>query len=267
MGPVILDTNIWIRASALEPAERDDRNHSRHDELSNPTHGGGHVRPSECRFLIAAYLKKPGGLFVPSQQRAEFHSSVEKLRSERQMNQRNLDLIEAVASFVNAAAEGNRVPVTTKDLEEQRAVISAALSIATSTANSRGGLDRARAQRFLEKNSLHLARTLPQPNIEMLQNARRPYIVTDWLLARAARKVQGVVVSADRDMVFINQAYLQVTGYAPCRLVEHTPASLSPEAFRRELQAPNLSQNPVHFPRLRLSHVQEPTPSAQAPAR
>lgn len=209
--------------------------------------GANQLRPSECRGVIAGHLSKPAGVFVPKQQGDEINAVISHMKRSGQVSADNTYLFGIVSGYVEGASQGNKVFVGPRDLQEQFDVLSEALSIAKSASRSEGGHDKAVASRFVRKTEHQLARVLPKPNIEALGNCQKPFIFTDWLLARSARRVGGIVVSADRDMIFLNEGYERVTGYRPCRNLEHSPLSLSMDEFVASVEDPRFLGNAHHL--------------------
>ena len=236
---VILDSNIWIRATAMEPDEIHPTtgSPSQHDFTSSPDVARPTLRPRECRALISQQLKRDNGILVPGQQVDEILGVIDTLKSRHQVNANNERMLACVSQYVVNAGAGNRVPILNKDIDEQHAVLSAALSIAHSTAEGSSGVGRHDALRFISKNERFLARTLPDPNKEGMLKGRNPFIWQDWLLCRAARKHGTIVVTADRDMPILGEAYRAVTGYMPCRYLEYVPDHRDIAEFKENLRS------------------------------
>lgn len=263
---IILDSCLFIRSTAFEPDEVDPITSSAsHLDITSSHKGGRHtVSPRECRALISQQLATVGGIFVPAQQADEVLAVIQSLRDKRQINVNNARLLACVSQFMVNASVGNRIPILPKDLDEQHAVLEAALSIAHSTAEGDTGLGRQDALRFIRKNEHALARTLPEPNKESLSKGRKPYVLTDWLLCRAARRHQTLVVSADRDFNFLGAAYQKVTGYAPARYIEYVPASCDVVEYKENIQAKAAQASAFHVPSAKTSkpdvHSESPAP-------
>ena len=243
MGAVILDTNIYIRAAALEAADAEASflNSSRHDRDSSPEATRGAISARQCRALICRQMLPGNGILVPAQQAEELAQVARKMRAGGALAPHNDALLNCTEKFVCTAAAGHRVPVMAHLLEEQYEVLKESLSLAASIANTGPPNQRYRARRFIEKNEKFLVQALPGPNIERLQIGQSPFIFGDWLLCHAARRAKTMVVTIDRDFEFIAEGYKKVTGYNPARFLEYYPEEKDVRVFRQSFNTPGLS--------------------------
>jgi predicted nucleic acid-binding protein len=243
MPAVILDTNIYIRAAALEPADEEAAflNTSRHDRESSPEATRGALSARQCRALLCRQALPDSGILVPAQQAEEFHAVAAKMRATGALAAHNESLLACAERFVRSAAVGHRVPVPSHLLTEQYEVLKEALSIAAALAERGAQSQRYRARRFVEKNERFLVPALPEPNIQRLQAGEEPFLWSDWLLCQAARRAHTVLITIDRDFEFIAEAFRRVTGYTPARYIEAYPAEQDVGTFRRTFGSPGLS--------------------------
>ena len=245
---IILDSNIWLRATAFEPDEIHPihGSPSQHDFTSTPDAARPNLRPRECRALIFHQLTAANGIYVPGQQVEEILTVTQHLKERHSVNKDNMRLLSCMNQFIVNAGAGNRVPILNKDIDEQHEVLSRAVTIAYSTAEGCSGLGRHDALRFINKNEKFLPRTLPDPIKEGMSKGRSPFIWQDWLLCRAAKRAGTIVVTADRDMTILGQAYKDVTGYMPSKYIEYVPDQRDVAEFVECLNSPNAALSAFH---------------------
>lgn len=231
---VILDTNIYLRATALHMGEAQGAGDSRHDRDSSPamvSHSG--MTPRQCRALIMAQLRKPNGVYMPKRQAAEIEGAIDNLRRLHSTNPNNERLLACIEQFAANASIGNHAPFLRAQVDQQYEVLKRALTIAQHTANFVDSPSRRAAQRFITKHENFLSRALPEPNHALLMAARAPFIWNDFFLAYAAKRAGTVVVTMDRDFEFIAEAFKEVTGYNPARMVSYFPDERDHNSFRQ----------------------------------
>ena len=240
MSTVILDTNIYVRACAIEVQDPESAflRTSRHDHFSDPVNTKGGLSPRQCRALILHQMAGANRIIMPAQQADEILKVTENMRRRKDIAPHNDTLLKCVDQFARTSSIGHRVPVLVQHIHQQYAVLKEALSIAATISDTGPVERRRRAQHFLEKNQHHLISCLPEPNIERLRTGRAPFVFNDWLLMHAAKRMGTVLITIDRDFEFLSDAYVRVMNYNPAKVLEYYPGFSDVNSFRAVFSPP-----------------------------